>query len=123
DLLAGVVDGLAGMVPEGGGRPLVAGCADDRAPQLPAALQAVQGPEGLLFRQIPGDAEDHQDVRVRGRRSGHVTPLSRPLGEGRAYVMAGRTAPPRWRSPRPRSMSGPGGRPAGPRGSRCPWRC
>ena len=105
DLLAGVFDGLARVVAEGRGRPLVAGYADDRALKLLAALHAVQGPEGLLFRQVPGDAEDHQDVGGRGRRSGHLIPLSWPLGEGRAHFTAGRTAPPRWRSPRPRWRS------------------
>jgi hypothetical protein len=79
DLLAGVLDGLACVVPEGRGRPLAAGYADDRAPKLPAALQAIQGPEGLFFRQIPGDAEDHQDSCGRGRLCGHVIPLSWPL--------------------------------------------
>src|SRR5262245_34651836 len=76
DLLAGVFDGLAGTLPEGRGRPLVAGHADDRAPELAPPLQAVQGAEGLPSGQVTGDAEDHQDVGGRRRRSGHVIPLS-----------------------------------------------
>src|SRR5262249_7604983 len=99
DLLAGIFDGLSRVVPESRIRPLVAGHADDPALQLLAAFHAVQRTEGLPFRQIPGDPEDHQRFRGRGRRYGHVIPLRWPLLEGRAYFTAGRTAPPRWQSP------------------------
>src|SRR5262249_12473016 len=90
DLLAGVFDGLARVVPEGRVRPLVAGYADNRTLKLPAALHAVKRPGGLLFRQIPGNAEDHQDVCGRGRRYGHVSPPTVALIERRA-LFHGRT--------------------------------
>jgi hypothetical protein len=46
DLLAGVGDGLAGVLDEFPGGHVLAGHPDDRAVEQPAALQAVEGGEG-----------------------------------------------------------------------------
>src|SRR5215471_16853858 len=75
DHLAGSRNGAAGVISQGRGRPLVAGHADNRARKHSAALQAVQGLEGHLLRQISGDAEDHQNIRGRADLCGHVVPL------------------------------------------------
>ena len=76
DRLVRILDGFSGVIPEGRGGPLVAGHADDRALEHPAALQAVQGREGHLLRQVSGDTEDHQHVCGRGRWCSHGTSLS-----------------------------------------------
>ena len=59
---AGGLDGGPGMLAQGVGGPVVESDADDRAIEQTAPLQAVQRPERHLPGQVPGDAEDHQNI-------------------------------------------------------------
>ncbi|BBY56860.1 hypothetical protein MKOR_41110 [Mycolicibacillus koreensis] len=67
EVFAGRGDRLAGPRHQFGGADVVGGDPEDGAVQQLAALQPVQRPEGHLAGQIPGDPEDHQQIRRGGR--------------------------------------------------------
>ena len=77
DHLAAVLDGVAGVVPQGGRRPFVAGHADDGAVEHLAPLETVKGAEGHFFGQIAGNPEDDQDVCRRVGLGSHFRSLLR----------------------------------------------
>jgi hypothetical protein len=66
DLVLGLgdrrLDGFAGVVVEVHLLPLIARDPDDLAAQVAASLEAIEGLEGHLLRQVAGDSEDHQRV-------------------------------------------------------------
>ncbi len=66
DLLAGGGDRLAGVVSQLLDRPIVSRDADDRTLEPTMAREPVERLKGLLFRQVAGDPENHQGVRLRG---------------------------------------------------------
>src|SRR5262249_36206284 len=61
---AGILDRLPGVCDELLGGPGLPRHADHPAGETATELQAVQGPEGLLPRQVPGDTEDHEYAAV-----------------------------------------------------------
>jgi hypothetical protein len=63
DRLARALDRVACPLDEVVDRPVVHGDADDRAVEEAALLEPVQRAERHHLREIPRDAEDHEDVR------------------------------------------------------------
>ena len=61
--------------------PVVDRDADDRAVELAAGLEPVERPEGHFLRQVAGDPEDRQDVRVRGVGLVAIGPPGYPTAE------------------------------------------
>jgi hypothetical protein len=101
DLLAGPLDGRPGVLDQVLPAPVVHGHAHDRAREQAAHRQPVERPEGHHPRQVPGDAEDDQDVRGTRRRvpggTSHGALLRLPCAGGASLVRRGSALPhPRW---------------------------
>jgi hypothetical protein len=94
ELLARADDRLTGALDELLHRPVVERHSDDRAVQQAPPFEPVERPECHDLREIPGDPEDHEDIRLR-RRPGsvrHSSPFApglreSKLSEGRRSVI------------------------------------
>jgi hypothetical protein len=87
DHLLGVLHRPPGVLAQGGRRPLVKGHPDDGAGEQVAPLEPVEGAEGHLLGQVPGDPEDHQDVSLR-RRSARGHDPTPPRGRRGAHLVS-----------------------------------